>query len=157
MSALATLRDDGPLVRRAAGLLGRRAETGPFAWLLPPAVRAAEYGGLIALTMLTDPGALPACFGFLAAIAFHQYDVLYRLRAGREPPPAWIAAVGGGWEIRLLVAGALAAADVLEPAFVVAAIGLGAAYVTESAMAWLRDAGEGVSGPAENADPEALE
>jgi Family of unknown function (DUF5941) len=157
MSVLATQRDDGPLVRRAAALLSRPAEAGPFAWLLPPAVRAAEYGGLIALTMLTDPDALLACFGFLAAIAFHQYDVLYRLRAGREVPPAWIAAIGGGWEVRLLVAAVLAAVDVLEPAFLVAAIGLGAVYVTESAAAWLRDAREGVSGTAENADPEALE
>jgi hypothetical protein len=157
MTTLAALRDDGPLVRRAARLVDRSAESGPFAWLLLPAVRAGEYGGLIALTMFTDPDALPACFGFLAAIAFHHYDVLYRVRAGREPPPAWIAAIGGGWEVRVFIAAILAAADVLEPAFVVAAIGLGAVYVAESAAAWLRAARGGVPDAAENADPEMLE
>jgi uncharacterized protein DUF5941 len=157
MSVLETLRDDGPLVRLAARSFGRPALPGPFAWLLPPAVRAGEYGGLIALTALTDRDALPACFGFLAAIAFHHYDVVYRLRAGREAPPAWVAAIGGGWELRLVVAVILAAVDVLEPAFLVAAIGLGAVYVTGSAVAWVRTAREGVPNAAENADPEALE
>lgn len=138
MSALDVLRDDGPLARRASALIDRRREPGPFAWLVPPLVRAGEYGGLIALTAFTDPGALPACFAFLAAIALHHYDAVYRLRSGREPPSRWVAAIGGGWEVRLLVAAVLAWADVLEPAFVVAAVSLGTLYAIESAATWIR-------------------
>lgn len=142
MSALGVLRDDGPLARRAFRALDR-SEPGPLAWLVPPLVRAGEYGGLIALTVLTNRGALPACFAFLAVLAFHHYDLLYRLRSGREATPRWACAIAGGWEMRLAVAAVLAWTDVLEPALITGAVGLGALFATESWTAWIRSGRRG--------------
>jgi hypothetical protein len=138
VSELEALRDDGPLARRAVRLLGGSREPGPVAWLGLPTRRVVEYGGLIAIAASAEPGALPACFAFLAALAFHQYDVLYGVRSGRGSPPWWVGALGGGWELRLAAAGILAAAGVLEIGLVVAASALGTVYVGESAARWVR-------------------
>ncbi len=156
MSPLAVLRDDGPVARRVGVLLSAGAP-GPFAWLLPPLVRAVEYGGLIAITALADEGALPACFGLLGVLAFHHYDLLYRLRSGRPLPPAWVGAIGGGWEVRLAVAAALAASGVLGPGLVVASASLGLAYVSESAAAWGRAKRLGAASSADGAAADPLE
>ena len=133
---LASYRDDGPI---AAAALGRSSGTEhKLSWLGPPLVRVVEYGGLIALTLAVAPGGLPECFALLAALAFHHYDTVYRLRHQRVAPPPWIVYLGGGWEVRLLVAGVLAAAGWLEAGMLIAAVVLGAAYVTESALSWRR-------------------
>jgi phosphatidylglycerophosphate synthase len=49
-------------------------------WLVPAAERAVEQGGLALLIGLVRPGALAAAYVLLAAIALHQYDVVYRRR-----------------------------------------------------------------------------
>lgn len=156
MSALQAYRDDGPLARWVAGQMAIAGAAGegphPLAWLVPPLLRLLEYGSLIALTALSDPDALPACFAFLGVLAFHQYDVVYRLRHQRLAPPAWVQAVGGGWEGRLVVALVLALAGVLGPALVVAAVGLALVYVTESVSSWLRFGKAGGTGPREEED-----
>jgi hypothetical protein len=156
VNELALLRDDGPLARRVVRLLGGRQKSGPFAWLGPPLLRATEYGGLVAITAAAEPDALPACFAFLAAIAFHHYDVLYGVRSGRGLPPPWVDAIGGGWELRLVGAGILAAAGTLELGLFVAASALGAVYVGESAARWRRSR-ESRGEPAANVGPEAPE
>lgn len=131
---LAAYRDDGPLAMLALGAGADRK----LSWLGPPLVRAVEYGGLIALTLAAAPEALPACFALLSALAFHHYDTVYRLRHQRAGPPRWIGHLGGGWEVRLLVAGVLAAVGWLPVAMVVAAVVLGATYVIESVTSWRR-------------------
>lgn len=153
MSALDALRDDGPLASRAFGPLDRSR----YAWLGPPLVRALEYGGLIALTASVDQGALPACFGFLAAIAFHHYDTIYRPESSRGTPARLVWALGGGWELRLAAAGILAVAGVLETGLIVGAIVLGALYAGEAAWSCLRSRGTELSPGELTADAEALE
>jgi Family of unknown function (DUF5941) len=142
VSTLQAYRDDGPLAGWIASKVaptGRPGADGhPLAWLVPPLVRAVEYGTLIVLTATVEPDALPTCFAFLGVLAFHHYDVVYRLRHQRVAPPAWTRAVGGGWDLRLAVAGLLALTGALGPGLVVAAIGLAPVYLTESAFSWIR-------------------
>lgn len=145
MSALRLYRDDGPLAAWISGQLaaGRppRAHSHPLAWLVPPLVRAIEYGSIVALTAVAEPDALPICFALLGALAFHHYDTVYRVRHQGSPPPTWLGAVGGGWDGRLLVACGLALAGALELGLLVGAVGLGALYAVESAVSWVRFAG----------------
>jgi hypothetical protein len=147
VTVLELYRDDGPLAAwlwaKAAPAVTGQGSQRPFAWLVPPGVRAFEYGSLVALTALADPDALPICFAFLAALAFHHYDVVYRLGHQGVPPPAWLRALGGGWEGRLIVACLLALGGVLSLGLLAAAIFLGSVYMVESLASWVRFARAG--------------
>jgi hypothetical protein len=120
----------------AAG--SQRSHGGRLGWLVPPLLRVLEYAFLIRLTVVADRDAMPLCFALLAALAFHHYDTVYRLRHQRLAPPAWLRAAGGGWEGRVLIASVLAVAGVLGPGLLVAAVGLGALYLTETVISWVR-------------------
>ena len=115
--------------------------TGRLDWLVPPLLRLAEYAALLRLAVLDGPGAVPACYALLAALAYHHYDVVYRLRDRGELPPPWLRRAGLGWDGRLAVAGLLAVAGVLRPALYLAAGVLLVVYVVESAAAWRRSEG----------------
>ena len=123
-----------------AGAGSGRPAAHALTWVVPPLLRAAEYAFLIALTALAEPDAMPFCFAFLGVLAFHHYDTVYRLRHQRIEPPAWVRALGGGWDGRLLVASVLALAGALGPGLLAAAAVLGVVYVVESASSWLRPA-----------------
>lgn len=77
---------------------------GALDWLVPPLFRAAEYGTVLALAAQagTD-GALPAAFGLVAAVAYHHYDTVYRIRGGTGAPPSWLVRAIGGQEGRVLL------------------------------------------------------
>jgi hypothetical protein len=137
MTALQIYRDDGPLARWAGRKLGA-ADEHPLAWIIPPLVRAVEYAYVIALTAFSEPEALPVCFAFLAVLAFHHYDTVYRLRQQQSVPPAWVQAVGGGWEGRIVMVSALALAGVLQVGLLVATVVLALIYLTESTRSWIR-------------------
>ena len=122
----------------AGGAGAARPDAGRLAWAVPPLLRLVEYGALIRLTVLAGRSAMPLCYAVLGVLAFHHYDVVYRLRHQRIAPPEWVSAVGGGWDGRLIVAFALAAVGGLEVGLLVAAIALGAVFVAESALSWLR-------------------
>jgi hypothetical protein len=143
MTALELYRDDGWLAGRLAALLPARAESRRLAWLAPPLARVIEYGTVIALTRATEPDRLPFCFAFLAVLAYHHYDVAYRLRLQGAGPPSWVGLAGGGWELRTAAACLLALAGVLGPALLVGAVGLGALFGVESAYSWTRFARNG--------------
>ncbi|MFG2616232.1 DUF5941 domain-containing protein [Streptomyces sp. NPDC048507] len=83
---------------------------GPLDWLLPPLFRAAEYTTVLVLAVKADvPGALPAAFGLIAAVAYHHYDTVYRIRGGTGAPPHWLVRTIGGHEGRVLLTAVLAA------------------------------------------------
>lgn len=111
-----------------------------LAWIVPPLLRGFEYAVLIRLTVMVDQDWVPACYVFLGVLALHHYDMVYRLRHQSEPPPAWVNAIGGGWEGRVLVAMVLGlvGADALGVGLVVAAIVLAVIYVAESVNGWRR-------------------
>lgn len=139
MTILRTYRDDGPLAAWVGTKIGAPSEgIAALGWVVPPLLRLLDYGALVALTRLADADALPSCFALLGVLAFHHYDTVYRLRHQRVPPPAWVLAVGGGWDGRLLVASLLALGGVLGLGLLAASVGLGLVYATESILSWVR-------------------
>jgi hypothetical protein len=137
MNALAAYRDDGWLARRVMALLRARAGA-RLGWLLPPLLRVVEYGSILLVAALAGPSCPPAAFALLAAIAFHQYDVVYRLRHQGVAPPRWLDAVALGWDGRVLLAWALLVAGLLPVAMFVWAAALAFVLVVESAVSWAR-------------------
>lgn len=92
-----------------SGLAVARPLTGALDWLVPPVFRAAEYGTVLVLAARADvPGALPAAFGLVAAVAYHHYDTVYRIRGGTGAPPRWLVRAVGGHEGRALAVALLA-------------------------------------------------
>jgi hypothetical protein len=122
----------------AGGLASGRPDSGRFAWAVPTLVRLVEYGTLLVFAVLAGPQAVPFCFALVAALAFHHYDIVYRLRHQGVAPPGWLTLAGGGWDGRMVVGYVLLLFGVVSTGFLVAAIALAAAYVSESTVSWLR-------------------
>ncbi|MEU9859575.1 DUF5941 domain-containing protein [Streptomyces sp. NPDC047971] len=94
----------------AAGIAVGGPLKGPLDWLLPPLFRAAEYGTILILAARSEVnGALPAAYGLVAAVAYHHYDTVYRIRGGTGAPPSWLVRAIGGHEGRTLLVTVLAA------------------------------------------------
>ncbi|MFE2283088.1 DUF5941 domain-containing protein [Streptomyces sp. NPDC059443] len=92
-----------------AGAAVARPLKGALDWLVPPVFRAAEYTTVLILAAKADvPGALPAAFGLVAAVAYHHYDTVYRIRGGTGAPPHWLVRTTGGHEGRVLLTAVLA-------------------------------------------------
>ncbi len=113
----------------------------PLDWLVPPFFRAAEYGTVLVLAAKADVnGALPAAFGLVAAVAYHHYDTVYRIKGGTGAPPAWLVRAIGGQEGRTLVV-ALAAALLSATDFTVAltalAVAVALVVLVESIHFWV--------------------
>ena len=84
---------------------------GALDWLVPPLFRAAEYCTVLILAVKAEVnGALPAAFGLVAAVAYHHYDTVYRIRGNAGASPAWLVRAIGGHEGRTLLVTVLAAA-----------------------------------------------
>ncbi|MGK5629231.1 DUF5941 domain-containing protein [Streptomyces sp. URMC 123] len=115
--------------------------TGPLDWLVPPVLRAAEYGTVLILAARSGAdGALPAAFGLVAAVAYHHYDTVYRIRGGTGAPPRPLVRAIGGHEGRVLAVTA-AAALLSNTGFTVAltalAVGVALVVLVESIRFWV--------------------
>jgi len=79
-------------------------------------------------------------FAFLAAVAYHRYDVVYRLRDTGVPPAAWLTLAGLGVDGRLLVVLAVAAwaPGALPAVLTLGALWLTVLYLAESGAGWRR-------------------
>ncbi|MEV6578842.1 DUF5941 domain-containing protein [Streptomyces sp. NPDC051582] len=92
-----------------AGAAVARPLKGALDWLVPPVFRAAEYTTVLVLAAKADvPGALPAAFGLVAAVAYHHYDTVYRIRGGSGAPPRKLVWTIGGHDGRVLLTAVLA-------------------------------------------------
>ncbi|MFI9599815.1 DUF5941 domain-containing protein [Streptomyces sp. NPDC052043] len=114
---------------------------GSLDWLVPPLFRAAEYGTVLILAAKSGVnGALPAAFGLVAAVAYHHYDTVYRIRGDAGAPPAWLVRALGGQEGRTLVVAVLAAL-LTAPQFTVAltalAVVVALLVLAESTRFWV--------------------
>ncbi|MGW5062534.1 DUF5941 domain-containing protein [Streptomyces sp. NPDC004096] len=94
----------------ASGLALSKPLKGALDWLIPPFFRAAEYLTVLVLAAESKVnGALPAAFGLVAAVAYHHYDTVYRIRGDAGAPPHWLVRAIGGHEGRTLLVTVLAA------------------------------------------------
>lgn len=107
-------------------------------WLTPPLLRAAEMGYISVLGARGGDDVLPFTYALLAAVAFHHYDVVYRLRHQRVPPPAWLGRLGLGWDGRMILITLLAVTNVVGTGDAILAGALGALFVAESVVSWVR-------------------
>ncbi|MFC8358459.1 DUF5941 domain-containing protein [Streptomyces griseorubiginosus] len=114
---------------------------GALDWLVPPLFRAAEYGTVLILAAKADVnGALPAAFGLVAAVAYHHYDTVYRIRGNAGAPPAWLVRAVGGQEGRTLLVTVLAAALTAAQftvALTVLAVAVALVVLLESIRFWV--------------------
>ncbi|MFF4359426.1 DUF5941 domain-containing protein [Streptomyces sp. NPDC001604] len=114
---------------------------GALDWLVPPLFRAAEYGTVLLLAAEADVnGALPAAFGLVAAVAYHHYDTVYRIRGNAGAPPAWLVRAIGGHEGRTLLVTVLAAAltaSQFKVALAVLAVAVALVVLVESIRFWV--------------------
>ncbi|CCK25988.1 integral membrane transferase [Streptomyces davaonensis JCM 4913] len=132
----------GALVYVATSALAvARPLKGALDWLVPPFFRAAEYGAVLALAANAEVnGALPAAFGLVAAVAYHHYDTVYRIRGNAGAPPAWLVRAVGGHEGRTLLVTVLAAvltAAQFPVALTVLAVAVALVVLVESIRFWV--------------------
>ncbi|MFK4101602.1 DUF5941 domain-containing protein [Streptomyces sp. NPDC019531] len=124
-----------------AGQALYRPLKGALDWLVPPLFRAAEYGTVLVLAAEADVnGALPAAFGLVAAVAYHHYDTVYRIRGNAGAPPAWLVRAVGGHEGRTLLVTVLAAAltaSQFTVALTVLAVAVALVVLVESVRFWV--------------------
>ena len=80
---------------------------------------------------------MPAAFALLAAISYHEYDLVYRQRHQAGAPPRWLLVALGGWQLRMALVFVLAAADLLTPGLWTMAGWVGVVAVGESVHSWL--------------------
>lgn len=114
---------------------------GALDWLVPPFYRAAEYGTVLLLAAKADVnGALPAAFGLVAAVAYHHYDTVYRIRGDAGAPPQWLVWAIGGHEGRTLLVTVLAAlltGTEFKVALTVLAVAVALVVLVESIHFWV--------------------
>lgn len=140
-----------------SGLAVSQPLKGPLDWLLPPLFRAAEYGTVLILAARSDAAqALPAAFGLVAAVAYHHYDTVYRIRGGTGAPPAWLVRVTGGHEGRTLLVAVLAAfladrGDDFTLALTALAVAVALVVLVESIRFWVSSGAPAVHDEGETA------
>ncbi|MES5818061.1 DUF5941 domain-containing protein [Streptomyces sp. RG80] len=114
---------------------------GALDWLIPPFFRAAEYCTVLVLAAKSDVnGALPAAFGLVAAVAYHHYDTVYRIRGNAGASPAWLVRAIGGHEGRTLLVTVLAAAltaSQFKVALTALAVAVALLVLVESIRFWV--------------------
>lgn len=117
-------------------------------WTLPALVRAAEYFFVLGLVLVVDWDRLPAVFALLATLAYHHYDVVYRLRSP-TPDGGDQKLLAGGHEVRILVVAlaAVVAPGSLGPVLLVMTVLITMVNVSTSVRWWIfprsHGAGEG--------------
>ncbi|HEX4790583.1 MAG TPA: DUF5941 domain-containing protein [Actinospica sp.] len=131
---------DLPLSVRA---FARDPFTGKLGWLVPPLIQAVAYLVVIGL-IFADPLLGAASFTLLAAVIYHHYDVVYRIRANAGQPPHWLTvALGGnlGRSVLLVLLGtAIGSGRVLSAVLWLVAGYLAVLAVGESVRFWTRPA-----------------
>ncbi|MFI7113415.1 DUF5941 domain-containing protein [Nonomuraea sp. NPDC050227] len=115
---------------------------GRFDWLVPPILRLIEYSFVAACGFAHG---LPPVLTFLllGALAFHHYDLVYRLRQ-RVYPPAWLSTLGLGWDGRMMAVSLAALAGWMTAGYVLLTLYLWALFGWESVTCWLAAPRSGV-------------
>jgi hypothetical protein len=120
------------------GAMSGTPPTDAFRWVVAPLLRLAEYAGLLWIGAVAGEQSQPAAFAVLAVVAFHHYDLVYRLRNLGTEPPRWLGDLALGWDGRLVLGYILLVAGALPAGFFIAAGLLATAFVAESIAGWRR-------------------
>ena len=113
-----------------------RPEKRPLGWFTPPLLRVGEYAFFIVVAASSGAQTRPAVYALLAAVAFHHYDLVYRLRHQNLTAPAWVRRAGLGWDGRMLLAIVLAATSSVAIGSLVFATWCAVIFVAESIRSW---------------------
>lgn len=108
----------GLAVVLCGGLPSRARHAGALDWLVPAALRAAEYLFVVAVAVARDVP-LPLLFALLFALALHHYDLTARMEKRAAAAPARAGDLG--WDGRVLILAVAAAAGVATAAVAVLA------------------------------------
>jgi hypothetical protein len=134
--------DLGPLASMATAVvpdaLRLRWWSGRAAWAVPALLRFVELGIVAVLVLLVHPTAAVMGFWWMAVVAFHHYDTLYRAMQDADSP-RWLTWLGLGWDGRsiVVVVLALAGATVLATGLTWGAWLLAVLFVLVSSVQWL--------------------
>jgi hypothetical protein len=110
------------VVALGAGLAARSAHAGPLDWLIPAALRAAEYLLVVAAALIGSVPP-PVCYLLFFTLALRHYDVTARMEKGAPGSPAAGAPLGLDGRVVLLVVAALAGVATLGEAVLAGAVG----------------------------------
>ena len=124
------------LVLLLAGPGSTHRHTGRLDWLVPPIMRAIEYGYLATLGFAHGVSK-PLVYAFIGVLAYHHYDTVYRTRQ-RLWPARWVFVAGIGWEGRMIIAAVATLAGVLPITIAVMTVYLGLLFGIESVYTWVR-------------------
>jgi hypothetical protein len=112
--------------------------SGRLRWTVPPALRLAEYSGLLWIGALAGESSQPAALALVCVLTFRHYDLVYRLRHQGVAPPDWVGNLALGWDGRLVLGYILLVASALPAGFYIAAGLFATVFVTESIAGWRR-------------------
>jgi hypothetical protein len=112
------------LVTLAAGFAARARHAAPLDWLVPAALRAAEYLLVVAAGLLGDVPP-PVVYLLLFTLALHHYDLTARMEKGAPAPESRGALLGWDGRIVLLTLAALAGQATLGEAVLAGIVGGG--------------------------------
>jgi uncharacterized protein DUF5941 len=127
---------------------------GKLDWLVPPLIRAIEYGYLAVLGFAHDVPE-PLIYVLIAVLAYHHYDVVYRTRQ-KLWPPQWLYRAGLGWDGRMLIAAIAGLVGAVPFAYGAMALYLAALFGAESVSTWTRTGrGSGVAVNLEETEDQA--
>ena len=107
-----------------------------FAWGVPAILRFVELGVVALVALVWVPAAIPVAFWWMAVVAFHHYDTLYRALQD-SATPRWLTWWALGWDGRSLLVIALTAAGLLTVGLTWGAWLLAALVVALASVQWL--------------------
>jgi hypothetical protein len=147
----------GPTPDAGVTLLRRQSDSGPALWLVllavpdavkqrwwahraawavPAILRFVELGIVALVVLIGYPSAAVAGFWWMAVVAFHHYDTLYRAMQDHDSP-RWLTWLGLGWEGRSIVIAVLALTAAVTTGLTWGAWALAALFVVISSVQWL--------------------
>jgi phosphatidylglycerophosphate synthase len=121
------------LVVLTAGLPAPARHDGALDWLVPAALRAAEYLMIVAVGLIGEVPS-PVVFILLFAVTLHHYDLTARMEKG--VPAGADARTVTGWDGRVLVLVVVALAGVATAGMAVLAGVVGATFVIGAIAGW---------------------
>ncbi|MET8229736.1 DUF5941 domain-containing protein [Micromonospora sp. NPDC005298] len=121
------------LVLLAGGVGAGAAHNGPLDWLVPAALRAAEYLFAIAVGVVGGaPGWL--IFGYVFVLTVHHYDLTARLEKRQAAPPLHVATLG--WDGRSVLLTLAAIAGIVSIGMATLGAYLLVVFVASVVLAW---------------------